>query len=805
MNLKYFCEDHSWQVDVDTGDLLQHGKAIEISGGAKGVVKYLVNHPNEECKYDALYEAMKKAETRKSKMSDTIDPDRNRAIKDIFNNNFKDCPYFNVKKPESRDHIVTVWGKGIKFIPTHDIVLSLTIDCDKTNGSGIVVPIVDFCGRDNDVEWLMANAFQGKWTSNLLVLSGPSGIGKTELARAFVDRCMSEDIPADLCFRKVIWTTFDKNLKETIANLPCDSLAKPSFERNLKALVETASKKTLLVIDNVDTPWDCGEMDTLLGTGCQILLTSKLNFKDERRSVRQYAVRPLATDDLVQLFVKKSNGHILADASEEVRDLIENYLHRHTYLTVLTAGLMDLYSIENIKERLRSLTVRDIGDSVVGCKDDSPKNQPLFDHFKTLFDAALPDIFQKIFLLHLALLPVGGLPQSWFLDHAFKKEERTNMTAARNTLSNRYFCFVENRNGESYIKLQPLMREVILRQDWDRSYIGKLGTYLTNLILELDRPHYHSETPRVLQAATAAVTGLRILPPEKLETGNVPLYTQLLCQIVSVYKLLENKAGIMEYADEAAEWLAKIQPKDWTWDQHRDEISLFLTAYNNLAYPLTNIGKTDLATTVFQKAMDVMKPFKDQMLSDDTFAAKASKIYNNFGANFLKAKEYEKALEIHQEVLEHRQAIVDKDPDNAEHKALLAASYKAIGTDLYWLGSYAKSLENHEKAVALYRDYLGEDSLECVTALNRMIGAGICSGKTETYGQWLRQLERGLRDLKKIEFVEQEIVNAVKHAATIVFNEQSLKKEGIEILNLANTFPKTEKLTEAIKSLESVL
>lgn len=795
MSRKYFCKDHSWQVDVDTGDLLQHGKAIEISGGAKGVVKYLVNHPNEECKYDALYEAMKKAETRKSKMSDTIDPDRNRAIKDIFNNNFKDCPYFNVKKPESRDHIVTVWGKGIKFIPTHDIVLSLAIDCDKTKGSGIVTPTADFCGRDNDVEWLMANAFQGKWTSNLLVLSGPSGIGKTELARAFVDRCMSEDIPADLCFRKVIWTTFDKNLKETIANLPCDSLAKQSFERNLEALCGLSPSKTLLVIDNVDTHWDPGEMDALLGTGCQILLTSKLDLKETHKSVRQYTVRPLVTDDLVQLFVKKSNGPISADASEEVRDLIENYLHRHTYLTVLTAGLMDFYTVEEIKGKLQSLTACDIMHHSV-----TP-----FEHFRTLFEAALLDAHQKIFLLHLALLPIGGMPQRWFFEHAFKKENLRNMMVACETLRKRYFCFVENRNGENYIKLQPLMREVILRQGWGSSYIEKLGTYLSNLIQKLDRPHYHFETPRALQAATSAVAGLKILSPKLLESGNIPLYTQLLCQIVSVYKILENKDGILEYADEAAEWLAKIQHQEWKWEQHHEDILLVLTASNNLAYPLTNIGETGRADAIYKRAMKIMEPLEDQMLSDDTLALKASKIQNNFGANYQKVKDYKKALEIHQKVREHRQAMVDKNPDNAERKALLAASYKAIGTDLYWLGSYAESLENHEKAVALYLDSLGENSLECVTALNRMIGAGICSGKTETYGQWLRQLEHGLRDLKKIEFVEQEVVNAVKHAATIVSNEQSLKEEGIEILKLAKTFPKTEKLTEAIKALEAVL
>jgi hypothetical protein len=111
----------------------------------------------------------------------------------------------------------------------------------------------------------------------------------------------------------------------------------------------------------------------------------------------------------------------------------------------------------------------------------------------------------------------------------------------------------------------------------------------------------------------------------------------------------------------------------------------------------------------------------------------------------------------------------------------------------------------HEKAVQLYRDSLGEDSLACVTALNRMIGAGICSGKTETYGQWLRQLNRGLRHLKTIEFVESEVINAVKHATTIVSNEQGYKKEGNEILKLANAFPKTDNLTEAIKALEAVL
>ena len=796
MNLKYFCDDHSWQIDIDTGRVYCNGHSHGLRPSSEKVIRYLATNPNQLCSYEKLYGLMKGEDASR------IPGD---AINDLFKQDINTCPKF--KDPKL---IHKIKGKGICFTPYNDVVLRLLVDRDKASDPNMVALIEGFCGRADDLQWLMEHAFLD---SNLLVLSGAPGIGKTELAKAFVHRCIESDVSARLYYDKVIWTGFDQSIRHTIGSLPCDSLAPTNFERSIEALTALPGRK-LLVIDNADPAnreefsWNNPDMRALLGTGCDVLMTSKFDLRGYNPSLRQYTVPPITPEELTRLFINKADGWVAADQAEEVKDLIENYLHCNTYLTVLTAGVADWHDISEIKASLKAMKVAEMKGTGVSVLKDGTRSEhlPLFAHFQHLFGIAKLSAQQKILLLHLALLPVDGVPIKWLLDHAFDESGIEQVRSDLNLLKEHYFCFVERRNGQPWVRIQPMLREVILRDKWapnDRRYIS---AYVTSLIQKLDRPHYHPETPDVLRASAAAAAGLSIMKEGFLSGGNVPLYTQLLCQIVSVYEILKNYSAVREYADEAGRWLDKIRPKNWTLEDHRDDILLYLTACNNLAYPLCHVGKLELSRDYFSMALDVIKLLdRERLVKDTELSVRASKLYNNLGANYLQAKQYEMALTIHQEVLKFRRQLADEGAPDA--LALVAASHKSVGTDLYYLKRYGEAFEHHEKAVALYMQEFGPESLDYVTAWNRMIGAGILSENQQAlYKEWMEQLHRNLIFLRGIAFVKDEVCNCIRHAATLVKLQPALRVLGREILQEAKAFEqKHSELTQAIETLENTL
>ena len=811
MNLKYFCKDHSWQVDIDNGLLYHHGQEFSMSPGASNVIHHLVKQPDTTCSYKDLYTAMKKDQPESLTPKD-LEPDYNRAISDLFDDQIRQCPYFDYKYKKEIDghqYIKLVRGKGLCFMPYEDIDLHLLTNRDISTESGGVTPCADFCGRDQDLKFLRENAFPAGENSNLFVLSGEAGIGKSELSLAFIRDCMQRDVPDRLCYQKVLWTTFDHDLRTTIENLPCDSLAQTrAFDRRIEALRSLSGKK-LLVIDNVDDidakdlNFNNPVLQKLFATGCHILMTSKVDLAGYHPAVRQYTVKPIDIHQLVRLFLNKCS-YVTEDQTDAVKDLIENYLCSNTYLTVLAAGISEWYTIAEIKAHFESLKTAKMNMSYVSASkhESNPEILTLFDHFRHLFQLANLDKMQRITLLHLALLPIGGVPVKWFFEHAF--DDNTTRQASKDLLFFRqhYFCFVTNKNGQPWVNIQPMLREVILRGSWapgDEAYIHR---YLTSLIQKLDRPYYHAETPQILQAATAAAASLRIMPDAFLYRGKMPLYTQLLHQIVSVFDILKDKAAIEVYADEAACLLEAIHPQEWPWEENRQEVLLFLTGCNNLAYAFSHIGKTDISNALYQKAIDMIRKHRKRIPHDIEFAVKASKIYNNWGANYLENRIYSKALEIHLEVLAYREQLPAHVPDN---KALLAASHKAVGTNLYYLNRFDEALSHHEQAVQLYRAALGQDSLEYVTALIRMIGAGIGGIRKDCYSRWIQQLMHSLQYLQSIEYVEDEVVNAAVHIVNMVSQEHSLQEEGVKILQILRSFPKTDKLMTVIRDLDAVL
>ena len=811
MELKYFCKDHSWQVDIDEGLLYHHGKEFPMTPGASKVIHYLVTHPDATCSYKDLYTAMKKDQPESLTPKD-LAPDYNRAISDLFDDQIRQCPYFDYKYKKEIDghqYIKLVRGKGLCFMPSEDIALHLLIDRDISTGSGGVTPCEDYCGREQDLQILRDKAFPEGENANLFVLSGEAGIGKSELARAFIQDCMRADAPERLCYRKVLWTTFDRNFKTTVETLPCDSLSLTrAFDRRIDALRNLPGPK-LLVIDNVDTieeqdlNFNNPILQKLFSTDCHILLTSKIDLAGYHPAVRQHIVQPIGTDQLTRLFFNKCK-YIGEDQTAAVEDLIENYLCSNTYLTVLAAGISEWHSVAEIKAHFDALKISKMDMSYVFSHKhgSDPEVLSLFEHFCHLFQLAKLDKRQKILLLHLALLPIGGVPVKWLFKYAF--DDSTIPQANKDLLFFRqhYFCFITNKDGQPWIRIQPMLREVILRSSWapgDKDYIHR---YLSGLIHKLDLPYYHSELPQVLQASTAAAAALRIMPDNFLNSGKMPLYTQLLNQIVSVFDILKDNASIEAYVDEAILWLDKVQPQMWTWEKDRKDILRYLTACNNLAYPLSHIGRTDASDTLYRTAIDIIRRHQAKALDDSAFIVKASKIYNNLGANYAKAGDYQKALSIHMEVLDHRRQYSDA---IADRQALLAASHKAVGTDLYHLNDFAESFSYHTQAVSLYHDTFGRDSLEYITALIRMIGAGIGSGRKECYAQWLSQLTCGLQYLQSIEFVESEVVYAINHAANMIGQVNTLQEEGAIILQIALSFPKTDKLMTAIQDLDAVL
>lgn len=281
---------------------------------------------------------------------------------------------------------------------THQEATAPSLSCvflrGRDNPSDVFVLPSHFIVPRLPLQHLLDSAFLD---SNIHVISGQRGMGKSELARCFSRVCCGDSSCRDeLKYNTVIWTTYsEKGLKDTISklNYSGDAVDSQLYSEKIRLLFET-KKPCLLVVDNFDNETSFAEelssnssvyMD-LLRCGCHILLTSKVNLSD-CYAVRQTEILPLPESHLYSLFWTLSEEEETKSNQEKATELIEKYLDRNTYLVILAAKLTETASLDDILNAFKKLSVAQMADPVSVEKDGTKQpSASLLSQYKILFN-----------------------------------------------------------------------------------------------------------------------------------------------------------------------------------------------------------------------------------------------------------------------------------------------------------------------------------------------------------------------------------------------------------------------------------
>ena len=614
-----------------------------------------------------------------------------------------------------------------------------------------------FRERSEELDSLLRDAFASK-TYRVHAIIGERGLGKSTLAKQYTNK-----VVADGKFRYV-FLSYKDSLKVTIASLYNEETEKADidtrFKMNLERLaIEQKQTNVLLIIDNYDNSkykeelaFGNSEYTELIKTGCSILMTTTLDvYKCYAVDDHVTYLSRLDTEALTGLFYDVRGSR--EDDELDVRDLVDNYLLRNTYLVVLSAELAAQgMSAREIIEAFASLHVDETDTIAIGKDGQRYDERTLLEHFCCALDnnkIINPEETRERAEIHgvlgvLSLIPIGGMTEREFNEVAYPYKKRKIFTKIISRLKNHNLVF----ENDGRIYLQPVVKEYIARE------ILLFGedtyAYLQALTKKLDVKSFDAA---MLHWVKIAESAYQIIGDEHTAEGAIErtveldseikgFYmadeviggaTVLLAAIVRCYSAVNMYNKAYEYGKLAYEGLQNIEQAMTLPFSPLTLAACYSTvahAYlhgdprfhkNNMKCALKCIGKCDeLAASAAVNEEEA-----------DNARILLSRLDGEIAAYYIKNKEYEKALERHMRALRERERLIESDPENEHYRSMIAFTYRGIGTDYYYMSlsddnkanDLRLSYENHCRSVQLFKELYGPSRLETVTSVNRLVGA----------------------------------------------------------------------------------
>lgn len=656
--------------------------------------------------------------------------------------------------------------------------ISLIADFSRDSGNPekVFVPPTYFIPPSASITHLLNHAFVD---SNVHVISGQRGMGKTELARYYAHVCCNDsDIREELKYNNIIFTTYsEQGLGHTISLLRCNdcTIEGNSYSQKIRFLKEM-KKPCLLIIDNYDNEESyLSELSAtsnayidLINTGCHILFTSKVN-TNGCFAVRQTEISSLPSSNLVNLFRSLSQNIDFTNDMPKILILIERFLLSNTYLVILAAKLTSTKSLDEILAAFQAMTVNDISDPV-SVEKDGAKQMPLslMNHYKVMFNlaGAQQDTNKKHLLTNLALLPLDGMNYDEFFAYAFDSKKIAEMKMAFAQLHDSFWVFLRNKT----VFLHPLIKEMVLSQPFDISVIAKMIASINQLI------HIERYTMGMEENLKLAVSAYEVCKKCYFKNAAVAM---LVSNITSNYDTLKNSSMAYDYGKKALELLNDVECSSEGLDQ-----AALAAGYNMVGYAVLHAYNRDDSRDLAEKALNVARSLIENVIKDGKEDVNAdilrTKIQGNLAALYIRKRDYDKALDLHSEAKTFRQELLEKMP-SPEIKLLLAAAYKGIATDYYYLSKKEthcegmqelldKSLQNHRQATSLYEEVQPKMNLDSVIANNRLVSTGIS----------LLKLEDGHMDAEQSQELIHEFIERMRDAAQCLCSIEPVVSE-IEI------------------------
>ena len=264
-----------------------------------------------------------------------------------------------------------------------------------------------FCGREREINTI----HEMLECSNILVLHGIGGIGKTELARHYAQKYADEyDAVVFVRYSGSIIETFADDIKFPVAELERgdDENDEEYFARKISVLQKICTPRHLIILDNFDTD-ECDDLDGLLALQCRYLITSRVDFEDIFPQLEVDILDEM--DDIRGIFT-----HYSKLENDEYSDRIIIALEGHTMAVELVSKQMKMNgaSSQEMYDKLCENGISADENKIRNFKDGSLRNKTAAAHIEVLFNVfGLSDDVKQI-LRNASLLGPNPVDTDWF-------------------------------------------------------------------------------------------------------------------------------------------------------------------------------------------------------------------------------------------------------------------------------------------------------------------------------------------------------------------------------------------------------
>lgn len=331
----------------------------------------------------------------------------------------------------------------VEYIRRNDSDLSLKIEK--------IVPVKSFVGREKELEEMIEFVH----TNDIVFLSGMGGIGKTELAKKFMEEMTGE--------YRCIFLKYDVSLKNTLSKIEINGLETADFAKKEAVLKKLLTGNVVLVIDNFDFDSD-ENIDDYIYEFCQYsckkLITTRNLFSELEFpcSTEFIVLDTLKNSELRELFEDKYKEEI-TDAQFEK---ILKFTGGLTLIVPILASLclksdMTVDELcEKISEGMEGLRN---SDSVNYVKDGNKKGSvPEILHI--LFNIEEINNEKKKTLCNLSLLQFMEVTKNLYRKLCFENGQG-NLDAFNELVDAGWIKQTGNNGEKAYYELHPLINSLV--------------------------------------------------------------------------------------------------------------------------------------------------------------------------------------------------------------------------------------------------------------------------------------------------------------------------------------------------------
>ena len=523
-----------------------------------------------------------------------------------------------------------------------------------------------FVGRDADLEW-MKKSFE---KSNVLVLTGEGGIGKTTLAEEFFTANSGEYSGAFIVKAPL-------GIREGIETLPFAETvsvknSEERYEKN-KALLESLSKKIIIIFDNCDLDMTEREiLDELRDIRCRAIITSRDGIDGENQ-IPVLRLGRMDNEALISLvrkhhqYIDEANGMSKTETDFALISLFES-VDGHTLTVEMASAIMrdgDI-SISEIRERLLACN-----DKVM--TERAGARARAFDHLSTLYNFARLGTDERRILNALCLIsPFVGIERQALCSLLSLKSNNEINSLAKKT-------FLRYNEQKRTVSMHPLFADVYYQVS--KAYKSKQYKTVTKYMTSIERDGADMDkNERTLNLCLFFTQKRSSWIKDKRTVGAIYNTIGRCLGEKSEYK------NQLEYHKKALEcYLGAHSGKESTLG--------VATSYNNMGLAYNELGEFKNAFEVYEKALELRQRAhaKNKAHVDIAWS------YNNLGYTYGLLGDYQKELEYAKKALEVFIAAHADEPTHSD----VASGHNNLGYAYENLGKYTEALESYQRGLEL--------------------------------------------------------------------------------------------------------